>query len=131
MLLLPRRFGAGNDKRYAVLKVTYDLTISVARTLARLNPNITFIYVSGRGTDSTERGRLMWWREKGGTESMRRRRFRSRRTCSVQRHYSPAWHSVAHGLVQRVCMRSRWSFDFVLSKFSLIQSLPPSNWVRR
>jgi len=40
-------------------RVTYDLTISVARTLARLNPNITFIYVSGRGTDSTERGRVI------------------------------------------------------------------------
>jgi uncharacterized protein YbjT (DUF2867 family) len=50
-------------------RVTYDLTISVARALARLNPNITFIYVSGRGTDSTERGRLMWARVKGRTET--------------------------------------------------------------
>jgi uncharacterized protein YbjT (DUF2867 family) len=50
-------------------KVTYDLTMSVARTLGRLNSNITFIYVSGRGTDSTERGRLMWARVKGKTEN--------------------------------------------------------------
>ena len=50
-------------------RVTYDLTISVARMLARLNPNITFIYVSGRGTDSTERGRVMWARVKGRTEN--------------------------------------------------------------
>jgi uncharacterized protein YbjT (DUF2867 family) len=50
-------------------RVTYDLTISVARTLAQLNPNITFIYVSGRGTDSTERGRMMWARVKGRTEN--------------------------------------------------------------
>jgi uncharacterized protein YbjT (DUF2867 family) len=49
--------------------VTYDLTISVARTLARLNPAMTFIYVSGSGTDSTERGRLMWARVKGKTEN--------------------------------------------------------------
>ena len=50
-------------------KVTYDLTLSVARTLGRLNPDITFIYVSGQGTDSTERGRVMWARVKGRTEN--------------------------------------------------------------
>ena len=50
-------------------KVTYDLTLSVARTLGRLNPGITFIYVSGQGTDSTERGRVMWARVKGRTEN--------------------------------------------------------------
>jgi uncharacterized protein YbjT (DUF2867 family) len=49
--------------------VTYDLTVSVARTLAKLNPTMTFIYVSGAGTDSTERGRLMWARVKGRTEN--------------------------------------------------------------
>jgi len=49
--------------------VTYDLTVSVARTLANLNPTMTFIYVSGAGTDSTERGRLMWARVKGRTEN--------------------------------------------------------------
>jgi putative NADH-flavin reductase len=43
-------------------RVTYDLTVSVAKTLAKLNPTMTFIYVSGAGTDSTERGRLMWAR---------------------------------------------------------------------
>jgi len=53
----------------AYRRVTYDLTISVARTLARLNPAMTFIYVSGSGTDSTERGRLMWARVKGKTEN--------------------------------------------------------------
>jgi uncharacterized protein YbjT (DUF2867 family) len=50
-------------------RVTYDLTVSVARTLANLNPTMTFIYVSGAGTDSTERGRLMWARVKGRTEN--------------------------------------------------------------
>jgi uncharacterized protein YbjT (DUF2867 family) len=50
-------------------RVTYDLTISVARTLVKLNPKMTFIYVSGAGTDSTERGRLMWARVKGRTEN--------------------------------------------------------------
>jgi uncharacterized protein YbjT (DUF2867 family) len=50
-------------------RVTYDFTLSAARMLARLNPNMTFIYVSGMGTDSTERGRTMWARVKGKTEN--------------------------------------------------------------
>ena len=50
-------------------KLTYDLTMSVARTLVTLNPHMTFIYVSGKGTDSTERGRVMWARVKGKTEN--------------------------------------------------------------
>jgi uncharacterized protein YbjT (DUF2867 family) len=56
-----------NEREYR--RVTYDLTISVAGTLARLNPEMTFIYVSGAGTDSTERGRMMWARVKGKTEN--------------------------------------------------------------
>jgi uncharacterized protein YbjT (DUF2867 family) len=50
-------------------RITYDLTLAVARTLARLNPRMTFVYVSGMGTDSTERGRTMWARVKGATEN--------------------------------------------------------------
>jgi uncharacterized protein YbjT (DUF2867 family) len=49
--------------------VTYDLTLAAATTLAKLNPNMTFLYVSGAGTDSTERGRSMWARVKGKTEN--------------------------------------------------------------
>lgn len=49
--------------------VTYDLTLSVARTLARLNPDIVFIYVSGQSTDATEKGSVMWARVKGRTEN--------------------------------------------------------------
>lgn len=50
-------------------RLTYDLTTSVASMLARLNRGMTFIYVSGAGTDSSERGRLMWARVKGKTEN--------------------------------------------------------------
>jgi uncharacterized protein YbjT (DUF2867 family) len=49
--------------------VTYDITLAAAQTLARLNPQMTFIYVSGQGTDSSERGRVMWARVKGATEN--------------------------------------------------------------
>jgi len=48
--------------------VTYDLTLTVARTLVRLNPAMTFVYVSGAGTDSSEQG-SMWARVKGATEN--------------------------------------------------------------
>ncbi len=53
----------------AYRRVTYELTLSVAQTLVRLNPRMTFIYVSGAGTDSTEKGRSMWARVKGQTEN--------------------------------------------------------------
>jgi uncharacterized protein YbjT (DUF2867 family) len=48
---------------------TYDMTLTAAKTLARLNPAMTFVYVSGAGTDSTEKGRTMWARVKGKTEN--------------------------------------------------------------
>jgi uncharacterized protein YbjT (DUF2867 family) len=50
-------------------KITYDLTLHVARTLVRLNPDMTFCYVSGAGTDSSESGRSRWARVKGKTEN--------------------------------------------------------------
>ena len=50
-------------------RVTYDVTIAAAEILARLNPGMTFVYVSGAGTDSTESGRSMWARVKGKTEN--------------------------------------------------------------
>ena len=49
--------------------LTYDLTMTAAQTLARLNPGMVFTYVTGRGTDSTEQGSLMWARVKGKTEN--------------------------------------------------------------
>jgi uncharacterized protein YbjT (DUF2867 family) len=53
----------------AYTRLTYDLTLAVARTLVRTSPGMTFVYVSGLGTDSSEGGRLMWARVKGRTEN--------------------------------------------------------------
>jgi uncharacterized protein YbjT (DUF2867 family) len=50
-------------------KLTHDLTLSAASILSRLNPQMTFIYVSGSGTDSSEKGGSMWARVKGQTEN--------------------------------------------------------------
>ncbi len=50
-------------------RVTYDITMAAAEVLCRLNRQMTFIFVSGAGTDSSERGRTMWARIKGKTEN--------------------------------------------------------------
>jgi uncharacterized protein YbjT (DUF2867 family) len=55
------------EERYRHL--TYDITLAAATTLARLNPQMTFTYVTGAGTDSTEQGSRMWARVKGKTEN--------------------------------------------------------------
>ncbi|MGO8914128.1 MAG: epimerase [Bradyrhizobium sp.] len=56
-----------SEERYRHL--TYDITLAAATVLARLNPQMVFVYVTGQGTDSTEQGRLMWARVKGKTEN--------------------------------------------------------------
>jgi uncharacterized protein YbjT (DUF2867 family) len=56
-----------NEEEYR--RITYDYTLALARTLLEINPEMTFTYVSGEGTDSTEQGRMMWARVKGKTEN--------------------------------------------------------------
>ena len=53
----------------AYRRITHDLTLAAASTLSRLNPTMTFGYISGAGADSSERGRIMWARVKGATEN--------------------------------------------------------------
>lgn len=56
-------------KEEEYFKLTHTLTITFANALAKQNPNMTFCYVSGAGTDSTEKGKSMWARVKGKTEN--------------------------------------------------------------
>ncbi|MCO6501073.1 MAG: NAD-dependent epimerase/dehydratase family protein [Vicingus serpentipes] len=56
-----------NEKEYT--KYTYELTTHFAKIVAQQNPEMTFNYVSGTGTDSTEKGNIMWARVKGKTEN--------------------------------------------------------------
>jgi uncharacterized protein YbjT (DUF2867 family) len=56
-----------DEERYRHL--TYDITLAAATTLSKLNPGMVFTYVSGRSTDSTEQGPMMWARVKGKTEN--------------------------------------------------------------
>jgi uncharacterized protein YbjT (DUF2867 family) len=50
-------------------RLTHDLTLKIARPLLKLNPDITFCYVSAKGTDNSEKGKTMWARVKGKTEN--------------------------------------------------------------
>ncbi len=56
-----------NEEQYT--KMTYDYTMALAKVLHGVNSEMTFTYVSGQGTDSTEKGRAMWARVKGKTEN--------------------------------------------------------------
>ncbi|MGN5954252.1 NAD-dependent epimerase/dehydratase family protein [Sphingobacterium lactis] len=58
--------GLSEDEYY---KLTYSLTLNFAKSIAAINPNMVFCYVSGRGTDSSEEGRVSWARVKGKTEN--------------------------------------------------------------
>jgi uncharacterized protein YbjT (DUF2867 family) len=53
----------------AYRRITHDMPLAAARTLVRLSPGMAFVYVSGAGTDSSERGRVMWARVKGQAEN--------------------------------------------------------------
>jgi uncharacterized protein YbjT (DUF2867 family) len=56
-----------SEAEYA--RLNYEMTVAAARTLVRLDPQMTFVYVSGAGTDATEAGSTMWARVKGRTEN--------------------------------------------------------------
>src|SRR6202007_411865 len=50
-------------------RLTYRLAVEVGETLARLSPGMTLVYISGAGTDSSEKGRIIWARIKGKPEN--------------------------------------------------------------
>lgn len=58
-----------NKKEQEYYSLTYTLTIYIAQRFASLNPDMTFCYISGLGTDSKEKGKFMWARIKGKTEN--------------------------------------------------------------
>ena len=76
--------------------ITYDFTMAAAETLVRVSPDMTFLYVSGAGTDSTERGRWMWARVKGKTENaLLRLRFKA------SYMFRPGYIQPRHGIVSK------------------------------
>jgi uncharacterized protein YbjT (DUF2867 family) len=77
-------------------KVTYDITVAFAAALAKRSPGLTFVFVSGAGTDATERGRVMWARVKGAAENyVRRAGFKA------SYMFRPGMIQPLHGIVSR------------------------------
>jgi uncharacterized protein YbjT (DUF2867 family) len=76
--------------------ITYGITMAAAKTLLKLNPGISFLFVSGTGTDSTEQSRTMWARIKGKTENALLR-------MPFKRVYMfrPAYIQPLHGIVSK------------------------------
>jgi uncharacterized protein YbjT (DUF2867 family) len=77
-------------------RITYGITLAAAETLVRLNPQMTFVFVSGAGTDSTERGRSMWARVKGKTENAL-----LRLPFKAAYMFRPGFIEAAHGEISR------------------------------
>ncbi|MDM0050782.1 NAD(P)H-binding protein [Variovorax sp. J22R115] len=101
-------------------RITYDLTLAAAQPLARLNPQMTFIYVSGAGTDSTERGPTMWARVKGATENaLMRLPFRAAYM------FRPGFIEPMHGVRSKTAL---YQAAYVIAKpvFGLLRRWAPS-----
>jgi uncharacterized protein YbjT (DUF2867 family) len=99
-------------------RVTYGITLAAAVTLARVNPQMTFFYVSGAGTDSSERGRMMWARIKGRTENaLLRLPFRAAymfRPGVIEPRYGvkskTGWYRVFYAVAKPALPVLRWMF---------------------
>ena len=77
-------------------RVTYEIAIAAAQTLLKMNPGLTFIFVSGAGTDSSEKSRTMWARIKGKTENaLLRMPFKAKYM------FRPAFIRPLHGIVSK------------------------------
>jgi uncharacterized protein YbjT (DUF2867 family) len=100
-------------------RITYDFTLAAARTLAKASPGLTFIYVSGTGTDSTERGKVMWARVKGATEN-------ALRTLGFHGAYSfrPGYIQPLHGIKSRTGW-VRALYAVVAPIYPLLKTLAP------
>jgi len=97
-------------------RITYDTTLNFARTLAKLSPQMTFIYVSGALTDSSEKGRLMWARVKGKTENDLMR-------CGFRQVYNfrPGFMKAMRGQ-----KNLKWSYKAVAWLYPLVHAVLPN-----
>ena len=109
---------AGMDEA-AYRAITYDTTLAAARALPQ-SPSFTFIYVSGEGTDSTERGRRMWARVKGRTENaLLALPFRAFM-------FRPAYVQPVHGVISRTAW-VRWLYAALSWLYPLLRRMMPKH----
>jgi uncharacterized protein YbjT (DUF2867 family) len=103
----------------AYRRITHDTTLAAARALPA-NPSLTFIYVSGEGTDSTEKGRVMWARVKGRTEN---------ELLAMPFHaymFRPGYIQPLHGAVSKT-PAYRWLYLTMSWLYPLLQRLMPTH----
>jgi uncharacterized protein YbjT (DUF2867 family) len=108
-----------NEQDYS--RVTYDFTIAAARSLAKQNPAMTFVYVSGSGTDSSERGRVMWARVKGKTENAL-----LQMPFKAAYMFRPAYIQPMHGIVSKTGIY-RALYAVVKPLYPLLKALFPNH----
>lgn len=101
--------------------VTYELTLAAAKVLVRLNPQMTFVYVSGAGTDSSERGPRMWARIKGATENAL-----MRLPFKAVYMFRPGFIQPLHGVRSKVALY-RWTYLLASPFFGLLRRLAPGH----
>jgi uncharacterized protein YbjT (DUF2867 family) len=101
-------------------RITYDLTLAVATAMATANPGATFVYVSGVGADSTERGRVMWARVRGATENALL--ARADLHAYIVR---PGFVQPRHGATSRVTLY-RWIYRVAAPLYPLVRRAMPN-----
>ena len=106
-----------NEEAYS--KITYDLTLSIAEQLVRANKAMTFIYVSGASTDSTERGPSMWARVKGATENAL-----MRLPFKAAYMFRPGMIQPLHGVRSKTALY-RWAYVIANPLFGLVRLWAP------
>jgi uncharacterized protein YbjT (DUF2867 family) len=100
-------------------RVTYDIAIAAAQTLLKVNPNLSFLFVSGAGTDSTETSRTMWARIKGKTENdLLKMPFKAKYM------FRPAFIRPLHGIVSKTKLY-RVFYVLMTPFYPLLNSLFP------
>ena len=100
-------------------RVTYDITLAAAKLLVRLNPQMSFIYVSGAGTDSSERGSSMWARVKGETENAL-----MRLPFKAAYMFRPGMIQPMHGVRSKTALY-RWAYVVANPVFGLVRRWRP------
>jgi uncharacterized protein YbjT (DUF2867 family) len=105
----------------AYRRATYDFALAAASVLSRINPGMVFIYVSGAGTDSSEKGRTMWARVKGETENAL-----LRLPFKAAYMFRPAYIRPAHGERSKTASY-RWLYAATGWLFPLLKRLFPGH----
>lgn len=100
-------------------RITYDITMAAAERLARLNPAMAFLFISGAGTDSTEKGSSMWARVKGKTENAIQRL-----PIAAKYMFRPAYIQPLHGIVSKTKLY-RFVYAVMGPLFPLLKMLFP------